>query len=59
MPVTRFSDVTTAAKRNAFQQGVMPELIESFTLFGDPALRLRLTPVQVNFLPTASQGRQP
>ncbi len=58
-PAPALGDVTTTAKRNAFQQGVMPELIESFTLFGDPALRLRLTPVQVNFLPTASQGRQP
>jgi hypothetical protein len=55
-PAPVLGDVATTAKRNAFAQGVSPEMIESFTLFGDPALRLRLTAVRGDYLPVIVRG---
>ena len=58
-PAPALGDVILAAKRNAFQQGVKSEMIESFTLFGDPALRLRLTAVRSGYLPVIVRGVGP
>jgi hypothetical protein len=46
-------DAIAQAQAAAYRQGVSRELIETFTLFGDPALRLRLTPAQSRYLPLA------
>jgi len=58
-PVPMLGDVTVTAKRNAFAQGVSSEMIESFTLFGDPALRLRLMAVRGGHLPMIVKGGRP
>jgi hypothetical protein len=44
-------DAIAQAQAAAYRQGVSRELIETFTLFGDPALRLRLTPARIRYLP--------
>ncbi len=40
-------DITRQAKIVAYQQGISQELIETFTLFGDPAMRLKLEPLVI------------
>jgi hypothetical protein len=49
-------DAIAQAQAAAYRQGVSRELIETFTLFGDPALRLRLTAVRGDYLPVIVRG---
>ncbi len=49
--------VTTQAKLAAYGQGVSQELIETFTLFGDPATPLRVTSLYRVHLPLAIKGQ--
>jgi hypothetical protein len=45
--------ITTQAKLDAYGKGVSQELIETFTLFGDPALRVKTGPGYQVYLPLA------
>jgi hypothetical protein len=51
--------VTTLAKAAGYSRGVGPELIETFTLFGDPATRLQRSISFESYLPLVASGMAP
>jgi hypothetical protein len=50
-PSPRVGQAIVAATAAAARGGVSPELLSTFILFGDPALRLRFAPAALQYLP--------
>ncbi|MGC8782334.1 MAG: C25 family cysteine peptidase, partial [Anaerolineae bacterium] len=50
-PPPTLGQAIVAATAAAARDGVSPELLSTFILFGDPALRLRLIPAARHYLP--------
>jgi hypothetical protein len=50
-PTPSLGEATTYGKIFAFGQGISQELMETYTLFGDPATHLQLAPAYDYYLP--------